>query len=133
MKVLDNSIVKIDFKLKEDCLYLTWKSFISGSCLRDVYINTPRILGRNPTSWLVDKKKIKVISPEDQHWLYHFWNNYNTSSTIRIAFINSDDFFGRLSLKNITHMLKGDKDRIQIKLFESREKAMTWLHIKHLN
>ncbi len=54
---------------------------------------------------------MKIIAPEDQKWLFEDWINLYCTSILdakgKIAIINSNDLFGKLTVQNIaTHLKK---------------------------
>jgi hypothetical protein len=114
-----------------ECFYFKWLKFSPSNVFRDIFDKaTPEILKARPQRILLDKRRVKIIAPADQIWLIEDWyvRMQSTNRSYRIAFVDSDDLFGKLSVKNIAAKINFISRGTEAKVFKQAGEAQQWLN-----
>ncbi len=114
-----------------DCVMIKWIKFSPSIFFREIFEKVlPEILKSQPQRLLLDQRRIKIIAPADQLWLIDDWY-FKVSSTNRfykVAFIDADDLFGKLSIKNIATKMSTTSKVCEVKIFNQLDEAQVWLN-----
>lgn len=128
MEILNHPTVSINYDEAQDYLIIVWNKFPRSEFLRDIYSRvSSRMEGKSSKHWIIDKKHIKVIAPEDQIWMSNEWAS-KLNKNLRLAFIDSIDIFGQLSVRNVVKSIKDNQKQIQLEIFKNEEEAIKWFH-----
>ncbi len=126
MEILNHPTVNITLNETLDYLSIVWNKFPRSEFLRDIYSRVAiRREEELPKHWILDKKNIKVISPEDQLWMSKEWASKLTENHM-LAFIDSKDVFGQLSIRNVVNEIKIGYKQLQLEIFDDEEEAIIW-------
>jgi hypothetical protein len=127
MDILDTPLVNITYDKQDGLLSFNWRKYVPSDSLREIYVKSIKMIPRNPSKWFLDKKHIKIIAPEDQKWLASYWTDQQMQQQIKIAFLDSVDLFGQISIKNVVKALNSNNTKVSAKIFEKQEQALEWL------
>jgi hypothetical protein len=88
------------------------------------------VAARKPTRWLCDHAAMRIISPEDQNWLFEQWMPALCQAwrgqPARIAVVKANDLFGLRSTLNVAAKLM-ERRCLDVALFDARNEAQHWL------
>ena|SRR5690349_6042260 len=114
------------------CLELCWSGeFTPSRCFRPLLSSLQEFVAtRKPTRWLCDHAAMRIISPEDQSWLFDHWLPGLCGSwrdqPARIALVKAHDLFGLRSTLNVATKLT-QRRCLEVALFDARPDAQSWL------
>lgn len=114
------------------CLELCWSGeFTPSRCFRPLLSSLQEfVTARKPTRWLCDHAAMRIISPEDQSWLFEQWMpglcQVWREQPARIAVVKASDLFGLRSTLNVAAKLM-ERRCLDVALFDARNEAQNWL------
>ncbi|HVY31095.1 MAG TPA: hypothetical protein VHB79_31280 [Polyangiaceae bacterium] len=113
-------------------LELCWSGeFTPSRCFRPLLDSIQQfIVNRRPTRWLCDHGAMRIISPEDQAWLFERWMPVLCAGwheqPARVAVVKASDLFGLRSTLNVAQRLQ-QRRCLDVELFDARGDAEQWL------
>ncbi len=105
---------------------MEWTGFSSSAQFREANENVLDLIRETRSTKLIaDTRNMKIISLQDQQWLYQDWLPRTISAGLtHAAIIESEDFFNKLSVDNVVQKIN---DQLTIKYFTTLLSARNWL------
>jgi hypothetical protein len=132
--ICHNEFVEISYHADLHYLEMIWSNrFTPSRTLRTIFSDLTDVLRcKRPALWLADHAVMKIISPEDQDWLFEQWVPAWRHPTAmrclrRLAFVRSTDFFGQRSVQSLATRIAGCDRGVELHLCGNRGEASTWL------
>ena len=131
---VENGVVKFI----EEIPSIVWKAngYMKSEDFRKLTMKGVEAFAKNKVEysnicWLNDVRKMKVISRDDQKWLTTAINDEVEKHGLRkLAFVLPENVFAKLAIKlYIESAIRRHKDKLEIKSFNTYEKAAGWLKI----
>ncbi|HAA14370.1 MAG TPA: hypothetical protein DCE41_22870 [Cytophagales bacterium] len=131
MEIFESKYAKVEYHTQHDQLEITWEGFAPSQGFREALLQVAAWLNDQRVSkWLINHQNSKIISPEDQQWVIHDWFGYLKESSRcpdTIAVVNGMDYFGKLSVGNLSEAISKTMGQEAFQIFGSRQDAAHWL------
>lgn len=132
MLIQGTPYLTVSYDAASRCLDLRWSGeFTPSRCFRPLLDSIQKfIVSRRPTRWLCDHGAMRIISPEDQAWLFEHWMPGLCAvwhdQPARVAVVKASDLFGLRSTLNVAQRLQ-QRSCLDVELFDARGDAERWL------
>ncbi len=132
MLVQGTPYLTVTYDASRRYLEICWSGeFTPSRCFRPLLASIQQFAAsRRPTRWLCDHAAMRIVSPEDQAWLFEDWLpglcGTWREQPARVAMIKANDLFGLRSTLNVAHRLQ-QRPCLDVALFAARGEAQQWL------
>lgn len=126
MLTYDDTILQLSHDLESGAVIMEWTGFSSSSQFREANEAVLKLIrDTNANKIIADIRNMKIITIQDQQWLYQNWLPRTIRAGVEfVAIVESEDFFNRLSVDNVVQKID---DQLIIKYFKSVLGAKGWL------
>lgn len=126
MLAYDDTILQLSHDIESGAVIMEWTGFSSSSQFREANEAVLKLIrDTNASKIIADIRNMKIITIQDQQWLYQNWLPRTIRAGVEfVAIVESEDFFNRLSVDNVVQKID---DQLTVKYFKSVLGAKGWL------
>lgn len=121
-----HDVLKLSYDTDLSAVIMEWTGFSNKEQFREANEAVLQLLkNTSAKKILADVRHMKIISLQDQQWLYQEWFPRVTKAGLAYAaIVESEDFFNRLTVDNIVQKVN---DQLTVKYFDTLLGARFWL------